>query len=474
MKTQEPAKEDFKSRRGGKGKLRVWEWTGDPRITIRERINGSGGIGYRVTLPKSITGREVMFVQSREFEQAKAIARARASDFRHSRSTAMVLGDAEKIQAATALRTFKERGQTIPLDEAARRYSEAIEYLAPFGVGLPEAAKSLADALKFIEPTGKPLAEVLAFAVARLCPEGGNKTLAELANEMIEIKRGWLERGDLRPKSYGDFKDRAGKIASEIGSYPLSSLTKATLYDWLKGLRVAPRTMKNYRMVLAEMLRYAEQKRYIVGSPTDEFTRQDVKEIEGIGNSTRQPSILSPSEAEKLLRAAFNHPELDLGAAIVLGLFGGIRTEEAKRLAWDAVRLDEEHPFVVIGPEIAKKRRIRNVPLPAVAVAWLQRWKRGAKVTRSESVNDYQKRFERLCRLADIPWESNSMRHSFGTYHYALHGNSIETARILGHKADDSTLFAHYRALATKAQGEAYFSAYPTAGEIVVAFPAAN
>jgi len=59
---------------------------------------------------------------------------------------------------------------------------------------------------------------------------------------------------------------------------------------------------------------------------------------------------------------AFKRADLNLGVAIVRGLFGGIRSEELKRLQWDAVRLNDGHPFVVIGPEIAKKRHIRKIP----------------------------------------------------------------------------------------------------------------
>jgi len=53
------------------------------------------------------------------------------------------------------------------------------------------------------------------------------------------------------------------------------------------------------------------------------------------------------------------------------------------------------------------------------------------------------------------------MRHSCGSYHYALHGNPLKTARLLGHKANDQVLFDHYRALVTKEQGERYFALYP-------------
>jgi len=473
MEQQPKAPDDFKPRRGGSGKLRIWQWLTDPRITIRERLNASGGVGYRVTLPKKLTGGPVILLQSRDFEAAKEIVRSRGREFRESRSTALALPDDKKLQAASAVRTLHEHGLTLGLDEIARRYCAADATLKVHSLGVPEAATLLAATLTLSNRTGKSLLDVVAAAVERLCPPGGTKTLAELTTEMIEIKRGWFARGDLRKASFHDFEIRAGKIGKDIGSFPLPDLTKQIVYDWLNGLKLAPRTRHNYRMVLSEVLSYAKQKRYIGTSPLEEFTRSDVKELEGHGGESHQPAILSPTQAEKLLTTAFAHPEWDLGAAVVLGLFGGIRTEEIKRLTWDAVRLDEEHPFVVIGAEIAKKRRIRNVPLPPCAVAWLRRWARGEKVTRSEHINDYQKRFLKLAAKAEIIWDANAMRHSFGSYHYAKYGNSIETARILGHKSDDTVLFSHYRALTTKEQGVAYFSIYPTVTGSVIAFPSA-
>jgi hypothetical protein len=82
-------------------------------------------------------------------------------------------------------------------------------------------------------------------------------------------------------------------------------------------------------------------------------------------------------------------------------------------------------------------------------------------------------RFKKLCAESKIIWDSNAMRHSFGSYHFGKHGNSIETARILGHKGDDTVLFAHYRALTTKAQGDAYFAIMPATTGQVIAFPPA-
>ena len=50
------------------------------------------------------------------------------------------------------------------------------------------------------------------------------------------------------------------------------------------------------------------------------------------------------------------------------------------------------------------------------------------------------------------------MRHSFGSYHYALYGDSIATSRELGHKTGDDILFSHYRALVSQEEAKKYWS----------------
>jgi integrase len=201
------------------------------------------------------------------------------------------------------------------------------------------------------------------------------------------------------------------------------------------------------------------------------LTDVDRKELCGRDGEAREPSILTPTQAEKLLRAALDHPDLDLLGAVTLALFCGLRTEEIKRLDWKSVRLADTPPVITIGAKIAKKRRIRHVEIAPAGLPWLALVPdRTGPVTRSAHANDYQQRFRKLVTLAGFDrWETNAMRHSFGSYHYALHGDSLATARLLGHKASDQVLFDHYRALATKDTATAYFSIQPpaTSGKIV-------
>ncbi len=96
--------------------------------------------------------------------------------------------------------------------------------------------------------------------------------------------------------------------------------------------------------------------------------------------------------------------------------------------------------------------------------------------------NDYDRRFLKLTESAGFghydkqdhwvtEWPINAMRHSFGSYHFALYGDSIKTSLQMGHKQSDTTLFEHYRALTTESRGQKYFDIKPPkSAEKVVKF----
>jgi integrase len=207
------------------------------------------------------------------------------------------------------------------------------------------------------------------------------------------------------------------------------------------------------------------------------LTTNKRKELIGTANASHPPSLLTPKEARRLLEGALRHPKLDLLGTVVLGLLCGIRVGELQRLDWDLVKLDTDNPFVTIPATMAKKRSIRNVEIPQNALRWLSLVpKRSGLIIKVNNDEAYRLKFNRLLQLSgfgkksssgdwESDWKTNAMRHSFGSYHYALHGNPLETSRQLGHKSSDQVLFDHYRALATKEQGEAFFSIVPPKSE---------
>lgn len=422
--------------RTGQRKLKQWEHPPKSGIWIAEVLNRSGGesfgVSYKVTLPAKLAGTR----QRKQFS-----TQALAEEF-----------------AASEQDRLKRHGQEgLSLTPAERReVATAMERLAPAGIGILEAVE---------------------FALRHMRPEGGDRTVKEVVDEMIAMKKGWLASGELRPSSFRDFKQRSERFADSFGSAQVKSVTLPEVKTWLRSLGLSGRSVKNYRMTASEILRHAHLAKYRADNPLDAFSRSDRRELEPGGENSREPAILTVAEAERLLTTAFAHPELDLGAAVALGLFCGIRTEELKRLDWNAVRLDDPKPFVKIDRTIAKKRRIRNVDMPACCVAWLRAWpNRQGPVARNRYITDYVKRFAKLTRLAGFgraendgtwvsTWDDNAMRHSFGSYTFALTGDSMRTSVLMGHKANDQVLFDHYRALTTKETAEAYFSILPRTAE---------
>ena len=405
--------------------LKSWEFPKKSGIRIREVLNfhsgESFGGSYLVTVPGKVTGR---LKERRQFKD-----RASAQEW-----------------AETAFGGYRKQGHDF------------------FSITEQER-KEIGATLPLLRQHGISIGEAVRFAVKHIRPESGTKSVREIVDELTASKSQRHERGDLRARSYADFEQRAEKFATGFEGRIASEVSAEEIKKWLNGLKIGSRSNKNYLAVIGELFKLAAQRRYVPFSPLDSLTDTDRKELCGGNGEAKEPSILTPAEAEKLLNAALTHPELELLGAVTLGLFCGLRTEELKRLDWDNVKLDEPSPVVTIGAKIAKKRRIRHVEIPVTALRWLSLVaKRTGPVTSNASYNDHQQRFKKLRKFAGFKkWEANAMRHSFGSYHYAMHSNPLETSRLLGHKASDQVLFDHYRALSSKAQAAAYFAITPPA-----------
>ena len=64
-----------------------------------------------------------------------------------------------------------------------------------------------------------------------------------------------------------------------------------------------------------------------------------------------------------------------------------------------------------------------------------------------------------------LPWRHNSLRHGFCTYRVAATRDVPRTALEAGNSA--ATIFPHYRALATEAEGKAWFAIVPWAANVM-------
>lgn len=456
--------------RRAKPKSRTWEHPAGSGIKISELPNKTGGkvfgVSYRVRIPAELLGKTGI----RETHQKKTLV------------------DAERFaeDRLLALKTHGTSFADLP-PKAQKEAAMAWGLLSTHGVSFIEAAE-VATKLK---KHGLDFHKAVDAAVSTLLPSGGQRTLAEVLVELRTSKAERCARGELDTRTRDDFKSRSLKIETALGSAPIATITGDDLAKWLRQLRteglskgekpLSQRSVLNYRNTLAEVFRHAKARRYCEANPLEFFTREDYKGLGGerAESSAEGINILKVAEVEKLLRTAADTADLrGLLPSLVLRLFCGLRTAEVCRLEWHEVRWTDAKPFVHIPASKAKKRRIRLVDIPANALAWLSLCNppaNGLVVPGDGKVKGYCKRFARLVRVAELSdWGNNDTRHSFGSYHYALHGDAVKTSAQMGHKQGDDVLFSHYRQLVTGDDAAQFFALRPDA-EVskIVAFPQA-
>jgi integrase len=421
-----------------KEKNRPWRAAGGIRIRPikgkRDTDSSTFVYTYRVEVPASITGKRKLKIFKTP-EEADAYASLMHVQRQNQGLAGFNLTDAERSDARTAL-----------------------DLLKPF----PKV--TLTSAVEFLRK--------------HFMPEGGDITVKQLIDRYLAHK----ESEKLKERSLADLESRLNRLRTAFGDKLVKDLSQHELRAWIfDDPTLEPQSKKNYRTVLHGLFRFAKEKKFIVENFAAELPKIKIDDAE--------PGILTVGQARALLFAALENPDLELGLYVCLGLFCGIRSSELQRLTWNEVKLTEG--FVTIPAKIAKKRRIRNIPLEPNCIAWLTRL--GIKTSGLISPDGFAKRFRKLVLKATnlakreaeagkfaaehfspiTEWPSNALRHSFASYFYAWTGNSQETCARLGQKSDE-VLFDHYRALTRRESGQQFFSILPPTSQEVVEFPASK
>jgi integrase len=172
--------------------------------------------------------------------------------------------------------------------------------------------------------------------------------------------------------------------------------------------------------------------------------------------NTTETGIYTPGEFADLLAAANE----TLRPIIAIGGLAGLRTAELLRLDWADVWRVAGHIEITASKSKTRQRRLVEV-CPALA-AWLESChdKKAGKLWPGHEIT-FQQHLAALCDAAKVTRITNGLRHSFCTYHFAAHANENQTAQQAGNSP--AMIHAHYKGLATKAEGEQWFNVTPPA-----------
>lgn len=316
---------------------------------------------------------------------------------------------------------------------------------AKAAVGVSDAEKRLLlDWREKLAAFGKTPADAFAHFLAHLERCKTSITVAALCDKFQALK----SRENKSRRYLDDLHYRLGHLSARFGERIAADISTEEITAWLAGMEAAPQTVKNYRTIARSLFSYAKSLKACDENPVDGAFKPSKADTE-IG-------ILKVGEAAALLSAAHERP--DILPAIAIGLFGGVRDAEIRRLDWSEVGL--ESGYIEIKPTKAKKKSRRLVEIRPALRAWLEplRQLSGPIWPAGERGRILHEAAREAAGLT--AWPHNALRHSFASYALAKWQNSAALALEMGNSAP--VILEHYREIVLPKDAEAFWNLTPS------------
>lgn len=231
----------------------------------------------------------------------------------------------------------------------------------------------------------------------------------------------------------------------------ISSVTPDSLREWFRLRKEKPATMASNMGRLSSMFSLGVKRGWIERNPVESLEKPHVDQP--------SPQILSVPQCRKLMEAAIDGNK-GIVPYIVLGLFCGLRPEEASQLQWSDIRLDSG--TIIVQATTSKRRSRRIVTLHKTAIEWL-RWcgdKRSFEPVFSGSKSTLRREKRRLATILGFKtWPQDILRHTAASHLLTHYQSAEKTALELGNSS--RILFKHYRELVTAKESSEFWSILP-------------
>ena len=336
----------------------------------------------------------------------------------------------------------------------AESYGRAVETLRPTGISLELAAETVANAVKILG--SNRIIEACNFYEQHGADKVIPRTVAEVITELLTHREG-REKSD---RYIDDLRARLNRFAKTF-AVDIGSITTANVQGWLDGLKLSPRSAKNFRGALSTLFKFAEARQYIPKN-TNPVLRTENVSLNGDGPI----EIYTPAQILLLLQNASK----DFLPFLAIGAFAGLRAAEIERLEWK--QIDFAGGFITIEAKNAKTRSRRIVPILPNLAQWLTHYrKRRGKVWTGSERDLLDARAEAV-KAAGVEWKDNGLRHSFISYRLADIQNAAQVALEAGNSP--AMVFKHYRELVKPEAAKAWFAVAPEMPGNVIKMEAAR
>ena len=313
----------------------------------------------------------------------------------------------------------------------------------------------------------------------------------------------WLNSKKERGRRYHTISSAKGAMSTFLkkhGDLPLVEVDyEKHIHNFVFDPAIPNATTRRGRGVVITNFFNVAQKRGLIGS---QFKDHPCFALELPDKPEGNPDPWSVTDFKTLLAFAWaTEDTYHATAYVAIGGLAGVRTEELARIPFGPDGVDIDAGRIRISGDNAKKRRARIVDMDAglqrLLIALRDRPRNrlkyvrplprptdlGAKVFSRKSLHEFKGALRTPLSEggAGIPiidqggrihvsmrgrktingpsaWRANGLRAAFATYHFEKHGDARFTAALMGHTGDLSVFFHHYRALAQKGDGNAYFA----------------
>lgn len=322
-----------------------------------------------------------------------------------------------------------------------------------------DQAKEAEAAFAVIADQPFKLLELVKFACARMRQSQVKITFGQAMPKFLKSKTDAHAREDT-------IKNLRIRLKPLVDDERINMLVSQFIPEQLRPLifrEGSPTNRRNDWLAYSNFFNWAVQQEYCEVSPLTKIKSPEV--------DSADPEILPLDACKRLLAAALAYEDGILVPYITLCLFCAIRPDkEIRRISWDSIRLQQK--IIRIGSAEAKTRTRgrRNVEISDNAIEFLT--SHALEKTPIIPVN-FRNHFETVRRLAGFgavdaehktkgnkcyckecckkdgiifqKWPDDVMRHTAGSFHYALNSDEAKTAKWMGNSPD--VVHNHYKAL---------------------------
>lgn len=273
-------------------------------------------------------------------------------------------------------------------------------------------------------------------------------TVAQAVEKYLELRR---EEKITRGLDRRFTKHLAERFGALFGGEQLADLTPDKIREWLRALinpdtgePMAELTKRHHRKDLNTFLKRAVAEGWLLRNPCESVKPPKVDE--------EDVTVLAIEDAEKLFRVNRDEPVV---GRLALEAFGALRHASVQRLGKEHVDFAAEGISMPGQLHKSGKRKFRQGH-PTNLWAWLRRapdecW----ELTEVQYRHAKREAFVR----AGLEMPHNVLRHSFASYHLALHKNPPLTAYLMQHVHTSTTEI--YEGVAKEADAKRYFEILP-------------